>query len=77
MRLHRHHPMTAVREERLSLAMVWTAAALGGVHAAFSAYWALGGDWLLRTVGAWAVALRDSSPIAASFDLDLMIGAAA
>lgn len=31
------------------------AATAGVVHAAFSAYWALGGDWLLATVGAWAV----------------------
>lgn len=32
----------------------------GLVHAGFSLYWALGGEWLLRTVGAWAVdAARD------------------
>lgn len=48
---------------------MWAAAVLGGVHALFSAYWALGGDWLLRTVGAWAVDLRDGSPMVAVLGL--------
>ncbi|GAA3701768.1 DUF3995 domain-containing protein [Microlunatus aurantiacus] len=54
---------------RLSLLAVGAAAAFGLVHAAFSAYWAIGGDWLLRTVGAWAVGLRDDSPTAAALGL--------
>lgn len=35
------------------------AAGLGTMHAAFSAYWAAGGDWMLASVGAWAVEARD------------------
>lgn len=62
-------PPTGHRRERLSLGLVWAAAVFGGVHALFSAYWALGGDWLLRTVGAWAVDLRNSSPTAAVLGL--------
>ncbi|GAA3389541.1 DUF3995 domain-containing protein [Cryptosporangium minutisporangium] len=40
--------------------MKWFVAACvaGLVHAAFSAYWALGGTWLLDTVGALADELR-------------------
>jgi hypothetical protein len=38
------------------------AALAGGVHAAFSLYWALGGGWLLDTVGQWAVRLASESP---------------
>lgn len=53
----------------MSTVLVWTAAVLGGIHAGFSAYWALGGNWLLRTVGAWAVDLRESSPVAAPLGL--------
>lgn len=62
-------PVTGSRRTRLSRAAVWAAAAFGLVHAVFSAYWALGGDWLLRTVGAWAVGLRDDSPTAATLGL--------
>ncbi|MGW9402355.1 DUF3995 domain-containing protein [Arthrobacter sp. NPDC055585] len=39
---------------------------LGLVHAAFSAYWALGGDWLLATVGRFAVQNRQESPAQAA-----------
>lgn len=35
------------------------AAAAGLVHGGFSLYWAIGGRWLLNTVGAWAVDLAD------------------
>lgn len=35
--------------------MVWIAGLAGLVHACFSAYWAVGGRWLLATVGQWAV----------------------
>lgn len=54
---------------RWSLLLVWLAAGLGWIHALFSAYWAFGGDWLLRTVGAWAVTLRDGSPVVAAWGL--------
>lgn len=42
------------------------------VHAAFSAYWALGGRWLLDTVGAWAVNLVDRAPLLSSVVLGLV-----
>ncbi len=51
-------PSPMVDGGRASAASRWTraalvaAAALGLVHAAFSLYWALGGDWLLVTLGA-------------------------
>lgn len=61
--------MTHPSRHRVSLALVWTAACLGGLHAGFSMYWALGGDWLLRTVGAWAVSLRQSSPVGSAVGL--------
>ncbi len=53
-------PMTVVGH-RLLLA----AALAGLVHAGFSLYWALGGGWLLDTVGAWAVDLQRTEPLAA------------
>lgn len=34
---------------------LWVAAILGTLHAASSIYWAFGGQWLLETVGQWAV----------------------
>ena len=51
--------------------MAWfsVAAGLGTAHAAASLYWALGGDALVETVGAWAVAWRTESPIAAGLSL--------
>lgn len=48
------------------------AAGLGTVHAAASLYWALGGDGLAATVGAWAVAWRADSPVAAGVTLALI-----
>lgn len=45
---------TATRRD-LSRWCIWTACAAGLVHAAFSLYWAVGGQWLLDTVGRWAV----------------------
>jgi hypothetical protein len=42
------------------------AAAAGLLHAAFSAYWAGGGTWLLRTVGQWAVELVAERPLRAA-----------
>ena len=44
--------MGSLRHERAARACVWTACAAGVVHALFSLYWALGGSWLLDTVGA-------------------------
>ena len=41
----------------------------GLLHAAASLYWALGGRWLLETVGAWAVDLADTAPVAAGLAL--------
>ncbi|WP_218828574.1 DUF3995 domain-containing protein [Rhodococcus sp. 15-649-2-2] len=41
------------------------ACALGIVHAAFSAYWAAGGRWMLDTVGAFATEWVDSEPATA------------
>ncbi|MFY2789018.1 DUF3995 domain-containing protein [Rhodococcus sp. MALMAid1271] len=41
------------------------ACALGIVHAAFSAYWAAGGRWMLDTVGAFATEWVDTEPATA------------
>ncbi len=54
---------------RASLTWFAVAAAIGTVHAAASLYWALGGDLLAGTVGAWAVAWRAGSPAAAGLAL--------
>ena len=48
-------PVTGVR-------LLVAAAAVGLVHAGFTIYWAVGGRWLLRTVGSWAVELVDDRP---------------
>lgn len=45
------------------------AALAGLLHAAASLYWALGGRWLLDTVGAWAVELAASAPVSAGLAL--------
>jgi Protein of unknown function (DUF3995) len=50
------------------------AAAAGLVHAAFSLYWALGGRWLLGTVGQWAVDLSRDRPVAAGTALTVIAG---
>src|SRR5699024_10671250 len=41
---------------------LWVALVLGLGHAAFSLYWALGGTWLLDTVGQWAVEAQAETP---------------
>jgi len=51
------------------LPLVWLAFAFGMVHAAFSLYWALGGDLLLPTVGEWAVTLVTEHPALAAVTL--------
>ncbi len=49
------HPPVALR----------VAAVVGLAHASFSAYWALGGSWLLETVGQRAVDLQAKEPVMA------------
>ncbi|GGM26304.1 hypothetical protein GCM10007977_029380 [Dactylosporangium sucinum] len=41
------------------------AAVAGLTHAGFSLYWALGGRWLLPTVGQWAVTAAREAPVTA------------
>ena len=56
--------VTAVRPPgRLSRLLVWVAGAAGVLHSAASSYWALGGQWLLATVGQWAVELFGRTPL--------------
>ena len=50
------------RVEPFARGLAWVALVLGLTHAGFSAYWALGGRCLLRTVGEWAVTLAASDP---------------
>jgi len=59
----------------VSRALVWTAGLAGAVHAGFSLYWALGGHWLLATVGQWAVDLSTEAPLAAGITLGLVAAA--
>lgn len=47
---------------RLGRRLAWVALVLGLGHAAFSLYWALGGTWLLETVGQWAVDAQRQTP---------------
>ena len=54
---------------RRDLTWFTAAAVLGTAHAAASLYWAIGGDFLAGTVGAWAVAWRAGSPAAAGLTL--------
>ncbi len=56
----------------MSRALVWTAGLAGAVHAGFSLYWAVGGRWLLATVGQWAVDLSTERPLAAGITLGLV-----
>jgi len=45
------------------------AAVLGLIHAAWSAYWAAGGTYMLSTVGQWAVDLAEREPLQAGITL--------
>ncbi|MBP2216901.1 DUF3995 domain-containing protein [Arthrobacter sp. CAN_C5] len=56
----------------MSRFFVWAAGIAGTVHAVFSLYWAFGGQWLLATVGQWAVELSVQSPLAAGIMLGLI-----
>ena len=51
---------------------MWVAAAAGVLHAVPSLYWAFGGQWLLATVGQWAVDLSAREPLAAGVTLGLV-----
>ncbi len=51
---------------------MWIAGAAGVLHAAASLYWALGGQWLLATVGQWAVNLAARAPLTAGIALGLI-----
>jgi len=51
---------------------VWVACAAGVVHAGFSLYWALGGHWLLDTVGQWTVRLSYGAPLAVGLGLGMV-----
>ncbi len=51
------------RRLALSRALTWLAGLAGAVHAGFSLYWALGGQWSLATVGQWAVNLSAEDPL--------------
>ena len=67
--------VTAVTSRRmlgLSRVLVWVAGAAGLVHATASRYWALGGRWLLATVGQWAVDLSARAPLRAGIILGLV-----
>lgn len=58
-----------------SRTLAWAAFAAGTVHAAFSTYWAMGGQWLLATVGQWAVVRAAEDPAAARSTLLIVAGA--
>ena len=64
--------MTTEARTHTGRGLVWVAAAAGVVHAAFSLYWALGGTWLLATVGRWAVDLGRDEPALAGIALGLV-----
>lgn len=49
--------------------LVWVAGVAGVMHAAASLYWALGGQWLLATVGRWAVEMSAEAPLASGVAL--------
>lgn len=52
-------------EARATTYLLTGAAFAGLIHAGFSLYWALGGRWLLPTVGKWAVTNAREAPVAA------------
>ncbi len=60
------------RKQFLSRSLVWLACAAGVVHAGFSLYWALGGQWLLATVGQWAVRLSVEAPLQSGLVLGIV-----
>jgi hypothetical protein len=60
------------RRLAVSRALTWLAGLAGAVHAGFSLYWALGGQWLLATVGQWAVDLSAEAPLTTGLVLGLV-----
>ncbi len=58
--------------DSVARAAVTVACGAGLLHAIASLYWALGGPWLLDTVGQWAVDLVDESPLEAGLLLGLI-----
>ena len=50
--------MVGRSRQKLGQKFLWVACAAGGLHAAFSLYWAFGGSWLLDTVGEEAARLQ-------------------
>jgi Protein of unknown function (DUF3995) len=61
-------------ERSAEVRLLMGAAVAGFIHAGFSLYWALGGRWLLPTVGQWALDYARESPVTAG--ILLMIVAA-
>lgn len=57
---------SAMKDRSRSRTLLTSAAVLGIVHGGFSLYWALGGRWLLGTVGDWAIDWADRSPAVAA-----------
>ncbi|MCY1213248.1 hypothetical protein D9M72_250150 [compost metagenome] len=55
--------MAPERKLSFSRSLVWLACIAGTVHAGFSLYWALGGQWLLATVGLWALQPSAEAPL--------------
>ncbi|WP_368665738.1 DUF3995 domain-containing protein [Pseudarthrobacter sp. AG30] len=64
--------VTLERNMSFSRSLAWLACIAGIVHAGFSLYWALGGRWLVATVGQWAVQLSVEAPIEAGLVLGLV-----
>lgn len=61
-----------MQRESIARAAVGVACGAGLLHALASLYWALGGGWLLDTVGEWAVELVEESPLEAGLLLGLI-----
>lgn len=61
-----------MHQTHLAWRLVQIGCGLGLIHAGFSLYWALGGSWLLDTVGLWAVDLTRTNPLAAFWGLLLI-----
>lgn len=57
--------VTRARQVTAGRMLLYGACLAGSVHAAFSLFWALGGRWLLDTVGQGAVDFVRESPVAA------------
>lgn len=64
--------VTPERKLTFSRSLVWLSCVAGTVHAGFSLYWALGGQWLLATVGQWAVQLSVEAPLEAGLVLGIV-----